>query len=410
MKILSISAQKPGETGSGIVFGALIRAFAAQGHEQAAVAGIAQGDRVSLPEGVAFYPVIFETPRLPFPVVGMSDEMPYPSTRYRDLTPEMEGQFREAFLRVIRQAVEALKPDLILCHHLYLLTALVRDAFPGHVVSGICHNTDLRQMEKTDLERDMIRCAIRRLDHIYVLKRTQMAEVERIYRAPAERINLIGMGYNKQIFYPRGGRQRDGKTRIIFVGKIAEKKGVFSLLRCLDHLRPLAERLEVLMVGGAGNEEEYRQALALAERAPVPVKFCGSRSQEELAELYSACDIFALPSYYEGIPLTLLEALACGARAVVSDLPGLREWMDEFVPHADVRYVALPAMAYADEPAAGELPGFERRLAQALEDCIHSKGGPAADLSRVSWEGIAETITLTRTAGAAFDNPPSACG
>lgn len=393
MKILSISAQKPGETGSGIVFGALIRAFAAQGHEQAAVAGIAQGDQVSLPKGVAFYPVIFETPRLPFPVVGMSDEMPYPSTRYRDLTPEMEGQFREAFLREIRQAVEALEPDLILCHHLYLLTALVRDAFPDYVVSGICHNTDLRQMEKTDLERDMIRCAIRRLDHIYVLKRTQMAEVERIYRAPAERINLIGMGYNKQIFYPRGGRQRDGKTRIIFVGKIAEKKGVFSLLRCLDHLRPLAERLEVLMVGGAGNEEEYRQALTLAERAPVSVRFCGSRTQEELAELYSACDIFALPSYYEGIPLTLLEALACGARAVVSDLPGLREWMDEFVPHADIRYVALPHMEHTDEPTAGELPGFERRLAQALEDCIHSEGGPAADLSRVSWEGIADTIT-----------------
>lgn len=410
MKILSISAQKPGETGSGIVFGALIRAFAAQGHEQVAVAGIAQGDQVSLPEGVPFYPVVFETPRLPFPVVGMSDEMPYPSTRYRDLTPEMEDQFREGFLRVIRQAVEALEPDLILCHHLYLLTALVRSAFPDRVVSGICHNTDLRQMEKTDLERDMIRCAIRRLDHIYVLKRTQAAEVARIYRVPSERIDLIGMGYNKQIFYPRDRRKRDGKIRIIFVGKIAEKKGVFSLLRCLDHLRPLAEQLEVLMVGSAGNEEEYRRALALAERAPAAVRFCGSRTQEELAELYSACDIFALPSYYEGIPLTLLEALACGTRAVVSDLPGLREWMDEFVPHADVRYVALPEMVHTDEPAAGELTGFERRLAQALEDCIHAKGGPAADLSRVSWAGIAETITLTRTAGAPFDNPPSACG
>lgn len=393
MKILSISAQKPGETGSGIVFGALIRAFAAQGHAQAAVAGIARGDQVSLPAGVAFYPAVFETPLLPFPVVGMSDEMPYPSTRYRDLTPEMEAQFRAAFLRVVRQAVEALDPDLILCHHLYLLTALVREAFPGRVVCGICHNTDLRQMEKTDLERDMIRCAIRGLDRIFVLKQTQVAEVERVYQAPPERITLMGMGYNKQIFYPRGGKLRDGKTRIIFVGKIAEKKGVFSLLRCLDYLRPLAEQLEVLMVGGAGNEGEYRQALALAERAPVAVRFLGSKTQEELAQLYSACDIFALPSYYEGVPLTLLEALACGARAVVSDLPGLREWMAQFVPRADVRYVPLPAMEHADEPVAGELPEFERRLARALEECVHAAGGPAADLSRVSWEGIAQTIT-----------------
>lgn len=396
MKILSISAQKPGETGSGIVFRALIRAFAAQGHEQAAVAGIAQGDQIALPQGAAFYPVVFDTPDLPFHVVGMSDEMPYPSTRYRDLTPEMVDQFRTAFLRVIRQAVEALEPDLILCHHLYLLTALVREAFPDHVVSGICHNTDLRQMEKTNLERDMIRSAIRRLDHIYVLKQTQVAEVERIYQAPAERVTVMGMGYNKHIFYPRGGRKQDGKTRIIFVGKIAEKKGVFSLLRSLDHLRPLADQLEVLMAGSAGNEGEYHQALALAERAPVPVRFLGSQTQEELAELYSACDIFALPSYFEGIPLTLLEALACGARAVVSDLPGLREWMEKFVPGADVRYVALPEMERADEPVTGQLSGFERRLAQALEECIHAKGGPTADLSRVSWEGIAETIAGRR--------------
>lgn len=40
-----------------------------------------------------FYPVQFESELLPFPVVGMSDVMPYPSTRYRDLTDEMFAQW-----------------------------------------------------------------------------------------------------------------------------------------------------------------------------------------------------------------------------------------------------------------------------------------------------------------------------
>lgn len=399
MKILSISAQKPSGTGSGTMFSELLRVFAAQGHEQAAVAGIADGDAVSLPDGVRFYPVTFETPELPYPVVGMSDEMPYRSTRYRDLSPDMVLQFERAFLRVVGRAVRELEPDLILCHHLYLLTAVVRGAFPAHTVCGICHNTDLRQMEKTDLERDRIRAAIRGLDHIFVLKKTQAAEVEHIYQAQAGRISVIGTGYNRQLYYPRGKKRPGEKTRIVFVGKISEKKGVFSLLRCLDHLRPLAGRIEVLLVGSAGNEEEYGQALRLAEQSPIPVTFCGRRSGAELADIYNSCDIFALPSYYEGIPLTLLEALACGERAVVSDLPGLREWMDEFITNADVRYVALPAMKRADEPLPGELPDFERRFARALRRSVETGDGPAADLSRVSWEELAKKITGWRSQG-----------
>ena len=76
MRILSISAQKPDSTGSGVYMTELIRAFADKGYEQGAVAGIGLEDRPELPEGIRFYPVRFETEDLPFPVAGMSDEMP----------------------------------------------------------------------------------------------------------------------------------------------------------------------------------------------------------------------------------------------------------------------------------------------------------------------------------------------
>ena len=61
----------------------------------------------------------------------MSDEMPYISTKYCEMSPEMVEQFRSSFMSVIERAVEELQPDLILCHHLYLLTALVRNIFRG---------------------------------------------------------------------------------------------------------------------------------------------------------------------------------------------------------------------------------------------------------------------------------------
>ena len=109
MKILSITAQKPGSTGSGVYLTELVKEYALAGHEQAVVAGVYREDKAELPEGVLFYPVYFCSERLPFPIAGMSDEMPYKSTRYCDMTPEMTERFLREFLSVIGRAVEELK-------------------------------------------------------------------------------------------------------------------------------------------------------------------------------------------------------------------------------------------------------------------------------------------------------------
>ena len=85
MRVLSITAQKPNSTGSGIYLTALVQQWSRMGHEQAVVAGVYKEDQIQFPEGTVFYPVIYRTEKLPFAVAGMSDEMPYESTRYRDL-------------------------------------------------------------------------------------------------------------------------------------------------------------------------------------------------------------------------------------------------------------------------------------------------------------------------------------
>ena len=114
MKILSVTAQKPDSTGSGIYLTELVRGFKKKGITQSVIAGVTKADQVCLPEGVSFYPVYFESEQLPYPITGMSDEMPYPSTRYSDLTEEMTETFRNAFGEVLKKAVEELDPDVIL--------------------------------------------------------------------------------------------------------------------------------------------------------------------------------------------------------------------------------------------------------------------------------------------------------
>jgi len=392
MKILSITAQKPNSTGSGIYLTELVKEYKSQGYEQAVVAGVYQDDVVELPDGVRFYPVYFDSNKLPFKIAGMSDEMPYPSTRYCDMTPEMAEQFERAFLDVTERAVGELKPDLILCHHLYLLTAAVREHFPEYKVYGFCHNTDLRQMRKTELKREFIKEQIRKLDHIFVPQKAQEESVKEIYGVDAAKITRVGMGYNSTLFYRAAEKPEDGVVRLVFAGKIAEKKGVVSLIRSLSYLDVEKEKLKVYLAGGAGNEKEYGLIRNLAYECPYEINFLGLVPQKELAEIYNLCDIFVLPSFFEGIPLSVIEALACGCRVVMTDLPGIREWISEAALGADVRYVKLPKMCNTDEPVPECLPDFEKRLSEALACSIRQKKTAYADVSGISWTGIAERV------------------
>ena len=150
--------------------------------------------------------------------------------------------------------------------------------------------------------------------------------------------------------------------------------------------------LELVCAGGAGNKEEYQEILELAEKSRYPVVFTGRLNQKDLAGWYNRSDIFVLPSFYEGIPLTVIEALACGLRVVLTDLPGVGDWLREFVSDADIRYVTLPTVVDTDEAVPEELPAFEMRLAKALTESIHSGASQPADVSRISWERIGDLV------------------
>lgn len=392
MKILNITAQKPSSTGSGIYLTEIVKELNKLGHEQAVVGGVYTDDEIDFPDGVEFYPVYFKSEQIPYPICGMSDEMPYENTRYCDMTQEMVGQFKSGFLKVIKPLVDKFNPDIILSHHLYLLTAIVREAFPDRKIYGFCHNTDLRQMKKNPLEREFIREQIRKLDHIFVPQTAQEDGVKEIFGIESNLITKSGMGYNNEIFKDKKLRKNDGISRIIFAGKIAEKKGLFSLIRSFDNLKIEPSKLEIIFAGGAGNQKEYEEIVDLANKSKYKISFPGRMTQDDLASLYSQSDIFILPSFCEGIPLTVIEALACGCRAIMTNLPGIPEWISEVTDNADISYVELPELVNTDEAVPESLPAFEERLTKAIETCIKKKSTTPCDLSRVSWEGITKMV------------------
>lgn len=388
MKILSVTAQKPHSTGSGVFLTELVNGFTGMGIRQAVICGLAPGDDVNFRDEVRVYPVHFETAELPFPVTGMSDEMPYPSTRYNDLSPKQTGQFRSVFIKQVDAAVKEFKPDVILCHHLYFLTALVRFAFPGQKVFGVCHGSDLRQIRKNPLEREFIQMQIKELDGFFALHQVQKEQIAKVYAVDPGKINVTGIGYNSSIFFPAGSGVSRPPVQLIFAGKVTEKKGVLSLIHSLELLNEKTDEVVLKLAGGCGVPEEYEKIQELAAKCKYPVAFLGRLTQQELAAEFNRSHIFILPSFYEGLPLVTVEAMACGLQMIVTDLPGIREWLAAEARGNETVYVTPPEMSNTDVPDRESLGRFERRLAAAIRTAIQREPISTVDLTGISWNGV----------------------
>ena len=414
MKILSITAQKPHSTGSGTYMTELVRAFDRMGHRQAVVCGVYPDDAVDFPEGVSCYPVFFTDkktdllaapckaakPRfdaLPFPIVGMSDIMPYTSTRYRDLTPEMISQFEEAFIGAVRRAVDGLDPDLIICHHLFLLTALVRKHFPDRKITGISHGTDLRQMINCDNLREMVRPLVRDLDTALALHTEQRGQIMDIFGIDGSRVSVIGSGYNDKLFNTEGRvpREPGAPLRIAYAGKISRPKGVPEMLAALDQLAkdPDVPEFELTMAGGCQDEA----LMAAMDSLPPYAEWLGQIPQPALAELLRRTDIFVLPSYFEGLPLVLIEAMSAGAVPVSTDLPGIRSWISANVGGSNAVFVTMPQMKSIDEPTDAGREEFIQDLRRVLKETMagFTEGrlpGKLPDTSSITWDGVASRL------------------
>lgn len=135
MKILSIIAQKPNSTGSGVYLTELVNCFNKLGHEQEVICAVYENDTAenntnSLGASYAsprYNYIVFNTASLPIKIAGMSDVMPYESLRYSELAKDEKALklWEVAFENKIIEVLNRFKSDLIIYHHLYLLTSIV---------------------------------------------------------------------------------------------------------------------------------------------------------------------------------------------------------------------------------------------------------------------------------------------
>lgn len=373
MKVLHIIAQLPSKTGSGVYFSNLIEEFNSV-HDNYALYGHQDGIDYdfNLVEDNHKYIINFDNDELDFHIVGMSDIMPYKSTKYKNMTDEMLDKWIKNFKSEILKAYNEVQPDIIICHHLWILTSLVVDLLRDKCdrIIGICHGTDIRQALQNPKLREKYVRNIHKLDKIFALSENQIPEINSIYNIDKDKIVMAGGGYNQRLFYRNDIVKEDGNEflNIVYAGKISKAKGVFELIDAFKSLNYGNDIiLNIIGTPQGKNIEKIHKKIKETEN----IKIFNAKNQESLAELFRYSSIFILPSYFEGLGLVAIEALASGMFVVSSKLDPLMEALGEKVNKSNaIEYVELPRLVNIDIPLEDDIPKFVKSLAIAIDNNV----------------------------------------
>lgn len=136
----------------------------------------------------------------------------------------------------------------------------------------------------------------------------------------SDKIVVIHNGTDTNMFVP-GGKEKNN-TQILWIGRFTPGKGVEYLIDAFNTLIKDFPDVKLNMIGKGPLKNEIEQKIR-------DLDLCGSINIKEfvpntdLPETYQSSDVFVLPSLDEGVPRTILEAMACGVPVVCTELPQL---------------------------------------------------------------------------------------
>ena len=158
-------------------------------------------------------------------------------------------------------------------------------------------------------------------------------EIEREY-GRFNQVFVIFNGVNLSFFNGDGFVKdrgiSNGRYTILFVGVLNGRKGEFLLIRAMEKVLSEYPKVKLLIVGDGPTRslaEELVRRMGLSDH----VQFIVNLPYQEMTKCYAESDIFVLPSYSEGLPKVLLEAMASGTPVIASDIPPHKEIIKENV-------------------------------------------------------------------------------
>lgn len=233
--------------------------------------------------------------------------------------------------RRLRPWLEQARPDLVLAYWLHpegsaAVAVARRLGLP--VVLG-ARGSDLRRLPGP-LARRAVRRALANASFVLAVSDDLRRLALEMGVAPGS-VRTVRNGCDPSIF--RLASRTDARSRlgvapntqlVLFVGRLVAVKGLRELLEAMALLAPSLPQLRLVCLGEGPLEAELRSRVAQPDLAGR-VSLLSVRPPAEIAGWLAACDLLCLPSYSEGCPNVILEALACGRPVVASEVGGVPE-------------------------------------------------------------------------------------
>ncbi|MDN5851255.1 MAG: glycosyltransferase family 4 protein [Actinomycetia bacterium] len=173
-----------------------------------------------------------------------------------------------------------------------------------------------------------------------------------------------------------------GDPFVLFVGRLTPEKGPHLLLEAFRRI--VDPHLRLVVVGGSSHTDDYVADLERAARTDPRVDLRGYVFGQELTDLYAGARLFVQPSSLEGMPLTVLEAAACGAPLLTSDIAVHGDMLAPPGPGRRLFPVgSVDGLESQLRTALGADPADERAAARAFGEQI---------LLHYSWDDVAEEL------------------
>lgn len=230
----------------------------------------------------------------------------------------------------LKNIIKDIQPDVVHAHmvHANILTRLVRLSTPIKKLICTAHNSN---------EGSFLRMALYRLTHNLADLTTNVSDIavssfEKKKAVPKNTMRTIYNGVNfKRFNYSPTAKYElfnelnlAKETKIILaVGRFNKQKNYPNLLNSIKMLKEKSNLPFKLLIAGDGELREHIETLIEGLNLKDDIILLGRRS--DIPKLMSACDTFVLSSDYEGLPTVLIEAMACQAQIVATDVSGVKE-------------------------------------------------------------------------------------
>ena len=254
--------------------------------------------------------------------------------------------------RTLLPYVRAFNPDIVLSYFIYpygyAAIRVARALGVPAVLTAI--GSDLHSIPDP-LTRALTRSTLRDADFVSTTS-GDLCNLARTLGADPARSRPKLNGCDTTIFYPRDKQQSRAalsldpdKDTVVYVGRLDIRKGLIELIEAAATLGPTRPNLRVYIVGDGPDKPALTAAIAMHHAAPW-VTLVPSCPTDQVAIWMAAADLVTLPSYNEGCPNVVIEALAAGRPVVSTNVGGIPEIMDDtcgrMVPPRNV-----PALARA---------------------------------------------------------------